>query len=92
MSDLLPQPSPDDAPQPDEVPAQNVPTPADVITPESNSEVPEVEPEIEIPIDPVAQAADREGFRFIAIAFAFFFIIIAVCAGIVAIVMKNMGI
>ncbi len=88
MSDLLPQPSPDDAPQPDGVPAQNVPTPADVITPESDSEV----PEIEIPIDPVAQAADREGFKFIAIAFAFFFIIIAVCAGIVAIVMKNMGI
>ena len=90
MSDLLPQPSPDDAPPNDEVPAQNVPTPPDIITPQFKSEVPEAE--AEVPIDPAAQAADREGFRFIAIGFAFFFIVIAVCAGIVALVMKNMGI
>ena len=94
MSDL-PQPSPDDAPKPDKVPAQNVPTPADILTTDSDGEVPAVElaePEIEIPVDPVAQAADREGFRFIGIAFVFFFIIIIVCAGIVSLVMKNMGI
>ena len=49
-------------------------------------------PTEEIPVDLAAQAADREGFRFIAIGFAFFFIIIIVCASIVALVMKRMGI
>lgn len=80
MSDSLPQPAPDDANKPDEVPAQNVPTTA------------EPEAEIEVPTDPAAQAADRAGFKFLAIGFGFFFAIIAICATIVALVMKSMGI
>ena len=69
-------PPPQDAP-----PAENVPTPA-----------PETDEASEVPPDPVAQAADRAGFRFLAIGFAIFFAIIAVCASIVALVMKSMGI
>lgn len=52
--------------------------------------------ELEETIDPelraVAQADDRAGFKFLAIGFAIFFAIIAICAGVVALVMKSMGI
>ena len=82
MSDLS-QSAPGDATKPDDVAASSVPTPTEQITPET---------QIEVPVDPVAQAADRAGFKFLAIGFAIFFAIIAVCAGIVALVMKNMGI
>lgn len=80
MSDSLPSSSPDNAPQSDDIPAETVP------------ELPNSSEEIEIPDDPAALAADRAGFKFLAIGFAIFFAIIAICAGIVALVMKNMGI
>lgn len=83
MSDSLPQPEPDDAEKLESVPAQNVPN--------SSANATESE-EIEIPDDPAALAADRAGFKFLAIGFVIFFAIIAICAGIVALVMKNMGI
>ena len=65
---------------------------------ESSPDAPEIAPdegvetEIEVPVDPEAQAADRAGFKFLAVGFLFFFVIIAVCASAVALVMKNMGI
>ena len=79
-----------------EIPHTPPPDSATNSAPENPSEAP-VEssaeaPEVEAPPDPVAEAADREGFRFLAIGFALFFILIAVCASIVAAVMKNMGI
>ena len=86
MSDSLPQPNPDKAPPP-EVSAQSAPPPpAQASADETAAE------EIEVPDDPNAIAADRAGFKFLAIGFAIFFVIIAVCAGVVALVMKNMGI
>ena len=47
---------------------------------------------IVVPDDPEALANDRAGFKFLAIGFAIFFALIAICAGVVALVMKNMGI
>ncbi len=83
MSDSLPPSSPANSPQPDDLPAENVPEPQ--TSPEA-VEVPDV------PDDPEAIAADRAGFKFLAIGFAIFFVLIAVCASIVALVMKSMGI
>ena len=87
MSDSLPQPEPDNVDASSAVPAQNVPNaPNDEIIDAAEAE------EIEVPDDPEAMAADRAGFKFLAIGFLIFFIIIAVCAGIVALKMKSMGI
>jgi len=83
MSDSLPPISPANAPQPDNLPAENVPK-------TSASET--VREEVEVPDDPAALAADRAGFKFLAIGFAIFFVIIVICAGVVALAMKNMGI
>ena len=83
MSDSLPQPEPDKADEIEAIPAENVPN---APTKPAESE------EIEAPADPEALAADRAGFKFIAIGFAFFFVVIVICASIVALVMKNMGI
>ena len=86
MSDPLPPSSPDEkhpnAPQGADVPAQTVPSSA-----AENAPAPG-----EAHFDPDAQAADRAGFKFLAIGFAIFFAIIAICASIVALVMKSMGI
>ena len=87
MSDSLPQSGSDNAQIPDDVPAPNVPNPSTDETLE-----PAEEKEIVVPDDPAALAADRAGFKFLAVGFAIFFVIIAVCAGIVALAMKNMGI
>ena len=85
MSDALPPP--DNAKQPDDVPAQNVPNSSGNEThSETESE------EIEFPHDPEALAADRAGFKFLAIGFLIFFIVIVICASVVALVMKKMGI
>ena len=73
-------------PAPNAAPENTVEAP-----PATSAEAPEIEA-VEAPPDSVAEAADREGFRFLAIGFALFFILIAVCASIVAAVMKNMGI
>ena len=81
MSDSVPQP--DNAPQPDDVPAETVP---DLSDNETESE------EIEIPHDPAALAADRAGFKFLAVGFVIFFVLIIICASIVALAMKKMGI
>lgn len=106
MSDSLPQPSPDDARKTDEIPAQTVPITKEPRQQTPAVESPETAPaeeiaektkeELEATIDPelraVAQADDRAGFKFLAIGFSIFFAIIAVCAGVVALVMKSMGI
>ena len=81
MSDSVPPP--DSAPQPDDVPATKVP--------DSSENETDIE-EIEIPHDPAALAADRAGFKFLAIGFLIFFIVIVICASVVAIAMKRMGI
>ncbi len=83
MSDSLPQPEPDKTSEAPIVPAENVPD-SPVDAPQSK--------EIEVPADPEALAADRAGFKFLAIGFAIFFALIAICASIVALVMKSMGI
>ena len=83
MSDSLPQPEPENADKTANVPAENVP---------NSPLAPTQSEEIEAPADPDALAADRAGFKFLAIGFAFFFAIIAICASIVALVMKSMGI
>ena len=87
MSDSLPQPEPDNAAKPEDVPAENVPN-----APAAETEMDEESEEIEVPADPKALAADRAGFKFLAIGFAIFFALIAICAIIVALVMKSMGI
>ena len=102
MDDSLPAPVPDDARQPDNPPAETMPKSEDStgeISLEKNSpvessteEIETEEEEIEVPPDPVAMAADRAGFKFLAIGFVIFFVLIAICASIVALVMKNMGI
>ena len=88
MSNSLPPSSSDDAPRPADVPARNVPEHPDA--PATAPVAPDEE--LEISPDPVALDADRAGFRFLAIGFAIFFALIAVCASIVALVMKSMGI
>ncbi len=99
MSDSLPQPEPDEAPPLPEVPAESMPNPpSDAIAAagetagETETEVAGEAEETVAPDDPVALANDRAGFKFLAIGFAIFFALIAVCAGIVALVMKSMGI
>ena len=96
MSDSLPPSSPDNAPQPGDVPAtvpaRNVPEPQNSSKDVTAQEATAQEEETEVPHDPVALDADRAGFKFLAIGFAIFFALIAICAGIVALVMKGMGI
>ncbi len=78
------EPSPNNPPDTPEI------APAETVEAETVEAVPEAE--VEIPVDPEALAADRAGFKFLAFGFLFFFVIIAVCASLVALVMKNMGI
>ena len=95
MSDSLPHPEPDETPPPPEVLAESVPNSPQVEVAdasEATSEVASEAAEIVVSDDPAAVAADRAGFKFLAIGFVIFFVIIAVCAGVVALVMKNMGI
>ena len=95
MSDSLPQPEPDETPPPSEVPAESVPNSPEAKDADEVADATEATDEAEeisVPDDPAALAADRAGFKFLAIGFVIFFILIAVCAGVVAIVMKNMGI
>ena len=80
-------PPPDNATNPDAVPAQNVPNMSNGETESQEIETPDA-----IEADPEALAADRAGFKFLAVGFAIFFVIIFICAGIVALAMKNMGI
>ena len=75
------------------MPAESVPESADDDEEAQEEEAQEEEAqEVEMPDDPVALAADRAGFKFLAVGFAIFFAIIAICATIVALVMKSMGI
>ncbi len=104
MSDSPHSPAPDDAPQPNDVPAQvpaqvSTEVPAEIVpeTPGAPAQSEEVAATDNVeeprpPDDPEALANDRAGFKFLAIGFALFFALIAICAGIVAAVMKNMGI
>lgn len=81
MSDSVPPP--DNASLPDDVPAETVP---DSSNDETESE------ENEIYHDPAALAADRAGFKFLAVGFIIFFVLMVVCASVVALAMKKMGI
>ena len=97
MSDSLPTnaPNPDDVPDApsDTAAAQNVPQPPDAPAQTEETQTGDAnDEELNVPHDPEALANDRAGFKFLAVGFAIFFALIAICASIVALVMKSMGI